>query len=72
LQTLGRAIVDERLLGSRGSMDKVLKFFSMWRPTVTPDPITGMPTVSVSIERTQTGYTLKSIFDYLERSEKEE
>lgn len=71
VQTLGRAIVEERLLGSRGSMDKVLKFFSMWRPTVTPDPITGMPTVSVSIERTQTEYTLKSIFEYLERSERE-
>ena len=71
VQTLGRAIVEERLLGSRGSMEKVLKFFSMWRPTVTPDPITGMPTVSVSIERSQTEYTLKSIFEYLERSERE-
>lgn len=71
VQTLGRAIVEERLLGSRGSMEKVLKFFSMWRPTVTPDPITGMPTVSVSIERTQTEYTLKSIFEYLERSGRE-
>lgn len=71
VQTLGRVIVEERLLGSRGSMDKVLKFFSMWRPTVTPDPITGMPTVSVSIERTQTECTLKSIFEYLERSERE-
>lgn len=71
VQTLGRAIVEERLLGSRGSMEKVLKFFSMWRPTITSDPITGMPTVSVSIERTQTEYTLKSIFEYLERSERE-
>ncbi|MBO4811998.1 MAG: orc1/cdc6 family replication initiation protein [Prevotella sp.] len=71
VQTLGRAIVEEQLFSTRSSMEKVLSFFSMWRPTVSPDPITGMPTVSVSIERTQTEHTLKSIFDYLEKSEKE-
>ena len=68
---MGRAIVQERMLDSRNSMDKVLSYFGQWRPTVSPDPITGMPTVSVAIDRTQTEHTLKSIFEYLERSEKE-
>ena len=71
VQTLGKAIVEERLLDTRSSMTKVLNYFSQWRPTISPDPVTGIPTVSVSIERSNTEYTLKSIFEYLKRSGKE-
>ena len=71
VQTLGKAIVEERLLDTRSSMVKVLNFFSQWRPTISPDPVTGVPTVSVSIERSNTEYTLKSIFEYLKQSGKE-
>lgn len=71
VQTLGKAIVEERLLDTRSSMTKVLSYFSQWRPTLSPDPVTGVPTVSVSIERSNTEYTLKSIFEYLKRSGKE-
>ena len=71
VQTLGKAIVEERLLGTRSSMAKVLSYFSQWRPTIRPDPVTGVPTVSVSIDRSNTEYTLKSIFEYLKRSGKE-
>ena len=34
VQTLGKAIVEERLLDSRSSMAKVLGYFSHWRPTI--------------------------------------
>lgn len=71
VQSLGKAIVEERLLDTRSSMAKVLNYFSQWRPTISPDPVTGIPTVSVSIERTNTEYTLNSIFEYLKRSGKE-
>ena len=71
VQTLGKAIVQERLLDARGAMEKVLAFFSSWRPAVSFDPMTGAPTVSVSIERSHTEHTIESIFDYLERSDKE-
>ena len=71
VQTLGKAIVEERLLDTRSSMAKVLNFFSQWRPTISPDPVTGVPTVSVSIERSNTECTLKSIFEYLKQSGKE-
>ena len=71
VQTLGKAIVSERLLDSRGAIEKVLAFFSSWRPTVSLDPLTGSPTVSVSIERSMAEPTLKSIFDYLKDSDKE-
>ena len=63
VQTLGRAIVNERLSDSRSTMEKVLGFFSSWRPTVSIDPLTGAPTVSVNIERNVSEPTLKSIFD---------
>lgn len=71
VQTLGKAIVEERLLDMRSSMTKVLSYFSQWRPTISPDPVTGVPTVSVSIERSNTEYTLKSVFEYLKQSGKE-
>lgn len=71
VQTLGKAIIQERLLDSRSSIDKVLSFFSKWRPTASPDPITGIPTISIAIDRSNTEYTLKSIFDYLQQSNKE-
>ena len=71
VQTLGKAIVEERLLDSRSSMVKVLNYFSHWRPTISPDPVTGVPTVSVSIERTNTEYTVKSIFEHLNKIDKE-
>ena len=71
VQTLGKAIVEEKLLDKQSSMTKVLRYFSQWRPTISPDPVTGAPTVSVTIERSNTEYTLKSIFDYLKSSGKE-
>lgn len=71
VQTLGKAIVEEKLLDKKSSMTKVLRYFSQWRPTISPDPVTGAPTVSVTIERSNTEYTLKSIFDYLKNSGKE-
>jgi len=71
VQTLGKAIVEERLLDMRTPMAKVLSYFSHWRPTISPDPVTGAPTVSVAIERSNTEYTVKSIFEYLKQSGKE-
>lgn len=71
VQTLGKAIVEERLLDIRTPMVKVLNYFSHWRPTISADPVTGSPTVSVAIERSNTEYTVKSIFDYLNQSGKE-
>ena len=70
-QTLGKAIIQEQLFRSKNAVNKVLRFFSMWRPTISFDPITGSPTVSVSMERTQAGHTIDSIFQYLKNCGKE-
>lgn len=71
VQTLGRAILQERLLDVRNSWEKVLSLFSSWRPAISFDPVTGAPTVSLNIERSQTEHTLKGIFDILHKSDKE-
>ena len=65
VQALGKAIIEEKLLDSRNTFDKVLGFFSLWRPTISLDPVTGNPTVSVSFERSKSEYTIQSIFDYV-------
>lgn len=70
-QTLGKAIIQEQMVGSKTAINKVLSFFSMWRPVISLDPITGSPTVSVSIDRSQTEHTIDSIFKYLKNCEKE-
>lgn len=71
VQILGKAIIEEKLLDSRNSITKVLNFFSLWRPTLTPDPMTGVPSISITIERSHSEHTIKSIFEYLENSGKE-
>ena len=71
VQILGKAIIEEKLLDSRNSVNKILNFFSLWRPTLTPDPMTGIPTISITIERSHSEHTIKSIFDYLANSGKE-
>ena len=71
VQALGKAVIEEKLLDNRNTLDKVLEFFSLWRPTISLDPVTGNPTVSVSFERSKSEYTIQSIFDYLKKTGKE-
>ena len=71
VQILGKAIIEEKLLDSRNSVNKILNYFSLWRPTLTPDPMTGIPSISITIERSHSEHTIKSIFDYLANSGKE-
>lgn len=70
VQVLGTAIVDEALRREKSLMSKVLDAFKAWRPVVTVDVLTGMPSLSLNIDSTSDEYTLKSIFDYLKSSKK--
>ena len=70
-QTLGKAIIEEKMLDTRSAMTKVLGVFSAWRPVVSFDPMTGAPTVSVNIERAHAEHTIESVLAYLEKSAKE-
>ena len=68
VQVLGTAIAQYVLSFEQQALKRLLQFFGSWRPVFSADPVTGMPTVSVSIEAVQTEMTLKMIFDYLKQS----
>lgn len=65
VETLCRAVIEDALEREKSFANKVLDFFKGLRPTITPDLMTGLPTVSVSVVPVQAEYTLKSIFTHL-------
>lgn len=68
VQMLGTAIAQHVMSYQQKTFKRLLEFFGSWRPVFSADPLTGMPTVSVSIEPSQSVVTLKSIFDFLNES----
>jgi len=68
VQLLGTALAQYVLSYEQQALRRLLQFFGSWRPVFSADPITGMPTVSVSVEASQTEMTLKTIFDYLKQN----
>ena len=71
VELLTSAIAQEVMSKEKQAMKRLLEFFGSWRPVFSTDPITGQPTVSVSIEHTQTAVSLKNVFDYLKQSSRE-
>ncbi len=71
IQTLGRAIVQEKFLEQRNPTKKMLSIFSSWRPAISFDPMTGAPIVSVNIDRSNTEHTIEGVFSYLNSSNRE-
>ena len=65
VETLCRAVIEEALEREKSFANKVLDFFKGLRPTIAPDLVTGMPTVSVNVVPVQAEYTLKSVLDHL-------
>lgn len=62
---LGTAIAQEVLPLERQAMKHLMEFFGAWRPAFSVDTVTGAPTVSLSMESTQSDISLKTIFSYL-------
>ena len=71
VQALGTAIVEEALQREKSLMGKVLDYFKAWRPVISFDSLTGMPTLSLNIDPSHDEFTLNGIFDHLEKSKKE-
>ena len=63
VELLGTAIAQNVLSREKKAIKHLLEFFGSWRPVFGVDPMTGTPTVSVSIEASQSSMTLKTIFD---------
>lgn len=71
VQTLGTAMLNAMFSKSEKLLQKVMQLFSAWRPVLSADPLTGAPSLSVTLEPTQTEFDLKTIFDYLKSSGKQ-
>lgn len=71
VQALGAAIVEEAVKREKPLIAKVADMFKAWRPVLSYDPLTGLPTISVSIEPSSEEYTLKSIFNHIESLKKD-
>lgn len=65
VETLCKAVIEDALDREKSFSSKVMDFFRGLRPTITPDFMTGMPTVSVSVVPVQAEPTLKGIFAHL-------
>ena len=65
VETLCKAVIEDALDREKSFGSKVMDFFRGLRPTITPDFMTGMPTVSVSVVPVQAEHTLKGIFTHL-------
>ena len=65
VKELGKAIIEDALEREKSFGSKVFDFFKGLRPTITPDLLTGLPTVSLNVVPMQAEHTLKSLFTHL-------
>ena len=71
VQVFGATIIEEAVKREKSLMVKAFDTFKAWRPVLSYDSLTGLPTVSVSIEPSREEHTLKSIFDHIEKLKKD-
>ena len=71
VQTLGAAIVENAVEREKSIMAKAFDTFKSWRPVLSYDSLTGVPSVSINIEAAHEEHTLKSIFDHIESLKKD-
>ena len=70
VQTLGSAVIGKLDSFSQSALRKIQEFFSAWRPAVTFDQLTGLPTVTLDIKQNEGKESLKQIFEYMKMSGK--
>lgn len=71
VRTVGSAILNSMLSKGEKLMRKALQFFAAWRPVVSVDPMSGEPSVSVTLDPHDDEVNLKQIFEMLGASDKE-
>ena len=70
VQTLGAAVLGKLDNFSQSALRKIQDFFSAWRPTITFDPLSGVPSVTLDIEPSEGNESIKQIFEYMKMSGK--
>ena len=70
IQLLGKTVIGKMDSLSQSAMRKVTSFFSNYKPTMSFDELTGVPTFSITVAPSQREESLRHIFDYLKQSGK--
>jgi len=70
VQLFAQTILEPLDSASQTLMRKLQTFFGSWRPSVSFDPITGMPSVSLDIKPSESEASLKGIFEYMKQTGK--
>ena len=70
VQLMASEIIGKLDTVSQSALRKVQEFFSSWRPTLTIDELTGIPSFSLDLKPSEGKESLKRIFEYLKQSGK--
>ena len=65
VEQLGVMVINDIVRKNASFIEKTIAFFSALRPVLSMDPLTGEPSVSITIEPSQEEMTMRSIFNYL-------
>lgn len=71
VELLGVMVINEIVRKNASFIEKTISFFSALRPVLSMDPLTGEPSVSITVEPSKEDITILSIFNYLNDSEQE-
>lgn len=71
VEQLGAAVIEGLVRKNHSFVEKAAIFFSSLRPVFSLDPLTGAPSVSITVEPQQEELSMKRIFDFLGESDKE-
>ena len=70
IQLLARTVVGKVDTFSQSMMRRVTEFFASYKPTLSFDEITGLPTFSITVSSDQKEDSLRRVFEYLKQSGK--
>lgn len=70
IQLLAKTVIGKLDTFSQNAMRKVMTFFANYKPTLSFDELTGIPTFSITVSPSQSEESLKHIFEYLKQSGK--
>ena len=71
VELLGVMVINEIVRKNASFIEKTISFFSALRPVLSMDPLTGEPSVSITVEPSKEDITIQSIFNYLNDSEQD-
>lgn len=68
VQMLATAVIGRLDTLSQSAMRRIQEFFSSWRPKFSFDQVTGLPSVTLDIQPSESHDSLSRIFEYMRRS----